>query len=530
MRVWSAQRAALRDPRPHADRPARVPGRAALPDLGRAARRAARAACSCGGTCWCSCSTCSATSRCGSGCWSGAGAPASVVQPDELHRQLEREQVLALELQARSRARSARAAGAACSGGCRACARCRRPSGGARGTPRACRAARCGAGGRAPGAPRPRSSGGRAATPRPAGRRGTCRRRAARSRARRRPGAACARAARRGRPRAAPGGSRRARSPGALTPSATCSAAATASHRSITRSAAAASGISTTARRPSRAASKKPDLVAARAGARRAASRRPPSPRRRRSRPRGLAVDEHVRAGEVAAGRRRGGDRAVGRAVGERVEQVLHAVARRQPGDQLRPLQPHRGLVGERAQQLLVARAEAARAEHDEQAELLVGRDERRGQQRRALVVGPQVAVGAAVAAAGEQLEQQRAALRPRAGRARRIGGDEPQVVPARLEPEQLAEVGVQDGARAGRGRLVDALVARRRRELLGHLGEPGERRDALARLRVELGVLDPAADERGGVREQVDVLLAELARRGGVQHDHADHLAGPRR
>ena len=40
-------------------------------------------------------------SRCGSGSRSGAGATARVVQPDELHRQLEREQVLGLELAAR---------------------------------------------------------------------------------------------------------------------------------------------------------------------------------------------------------------------------------------------------------------------------------------------------------------------------------------------------------------------------------------------------------------------------------------------
>ena len=35
-----------------------------------------------------------ATPRCGSGSRSGAGAPPRVVQPDELHRELEREQVL----------------------------------------------------------------------------------------------------------------------------------------------------------------------------------------------------------------------------------------------------------------------------------------------------------------------------------------------------------------------------------------------------------------------------------------------------
>ena len=134
------------------------------------------------------------------------------------------------------------------------------------------------------------------------------------------------------------------------------------------------------------------------------------------------------------------------------------------------------------------------------------------------------------MAAAGEQLEQQRAALRPRAGRARRVGGDEPQLVPAGLEPEQLAQVGAEQRARARRRRLVEPLVPRRGGELLGDRGERGERVDALARLRVELRVLDRAADERRGVREQLDVLLAELARRGGVEHDHADHVARARR
>ena len=77
------------------------------------------------------------------------------------------------------------------------------------------------------------------------------------------------------------------------------------------------------------------------------------------------------------------------------------------------------------------------------------------------------------MAAAGEQLEQQRAALRPRAGRAGRVGGDQPQLVPAGLEPEQLAQVGAEQRARAGRRRLVEPLVARRRGEPLRDLGEP---------------------------------------------------------
>ena len=71
--------------------------------------------------------------------------------------------------------------------------------------------------------------------------------------------------------------------------------------------------------------------------------------------------------------------------------------------------------------------------------------------------------------------------------------------------------------------------MLRRGGEPLRDLGEPRERRDALARLLVELRVLDRAADERRGVREQLDVLLGELARGGGVQHDHADHVARAR-
>ena len=111
-------------------------------------------------------------------------------------------------------------------------------------------------------------------------------------------------------------------------------------------------------------------------------------------------------------------------------------------------------------------------------------------------------------------------------GRARRVRCGEAQLAAARLEPEELAQVRLQQRARARRRRLVQALVLRRGGEPLRDLGELGERGDALARLLVELRVLDRAADQRRGVGQQVDVLLGELARRGRVQHDHADHVA----
>ena len=50
---------------------------------------------------------------------------------------------------------------------------------------------------------------------------------------------------------------------------------------------------------------------------------------------------------------------------------------------------------------------------------------------------------------AREQLEQQRAALGARAGGAGRVGGDEPQLAAARLEPEELAELGAEQRAGA---------------------------------------------------------------------------------
>jgi len=48
---------------------------------------------------------------------------------------------------------------------------------------------------------------------------------------------------------------------------------------------------------------------------------------------------------------------------------------------------------------------------------------------------------------------------------------------------------------------------------------------DAPARVLVELGVLDRAADERRRVHEEVEDVVVELARRLGVQDDHADHV-----
>ena len=316
----------------------------------------------------------------------------------------------------------------------------------------------------------------------------------------------------------------------ALRPSATFSATATVSQIARTRSAAAVvSGIRHHGAQALAPGVEEAGLVAAaQARGEPARDRLPVRPAAVAGRQR-RALEQQVRPREIAAGRRGAQDGAVARAAGQRVEQVLDAVARRQAGDQVGPLERHGGLVGQRPHELLVALAEAARRarEHAQQAQLLTRGLERRGQEGRVLEPRPQAAAGAAPASAREQLEQQRPAVRARLARVRRIGGDEPQLAPVGLEPEQLAEVGGEHGPGAHRRRLVDPLVLRRGGQPPRDLREPRERPHALARLRVELRVLDRAADERRGVREQRDVVLRELARRRRVEHDHPDHLPG---
>ena len=129
-------------------------------------------------------------------------------------------------------------------------------------------------------------------------------------------------------------------------------------------------------------------------------------------------MNEHVRAGEVAArlgGLRLGG---VHRACGQRLEHVLDDVLGRQPLDQLGLLQAHRGLVRGRAQELRVLVLEGTLVrDADEQPELLVARRQRRHQQlvvhgaaspasqERHQLRGPGPAVAAVRRVGGRQLE-----------------------------------------------------------------------------------------------------------------------------
>ena len=236
--------------------------------------------------------------------------------------------------------------------------------------------------------------------------------------------------------------------PGALTPSTTSSAVATASQCSTTRSAAAASGISTTARSPSRPASKKPTWSRPRSRAASRVDNRLPVGADAVRRRGGLAVQEHVRAGEVEPA---GAAASTARSAEPSASASNRSFtrSRRQPRDQVGALEPHRGLVGERAQQLLVAGAEAAGAQHAEQPELLVGRHQRRRQQRRALVVGPDVA--ARCRRAGRATAAPAAARRPAGAGRRAPAGRRPQPQLARPAPAGTAGTGRPRAARAPR-------------------------------------------------------------------------------
>jgi hypothetical protein len=243
-----------------------------------------------------------------------------------------------------------------------------------------------------------------------------------------------------------------------------------------------------------------------------------------------LDVQERVRPAEVAACLARLRLGRLDRARRERLEHVLDDVLGGQPLDQLGLLQPHGRLVGDGPQELRVLLAEAAAAyEAAQHAELLLPRHQRRDQQ--ALVVGhlaPQRA-GAVAAFAPHQVEEQRGAPWPHPGvrRVGRVGGRHDQLVRLVVEAPDLTGVGAEQLARAAGDRVVEVLPERDRRQRLAQLRERGQRLHTAARLAVELGVLDRASHQRGRVDQEVEDVVAELARGLGVEHDHPDHLAG---
>ena len=147
------------------------------------------------------------------------------------------------------------------------------------------------------------------------------------------------------------------------------------------------------------------------------------------------------------------------RAGGERVEHVLDDVLRRQALDQLGLLEAHRGLVGDRAEQLLVLVGELPIVgEAAEDPELLVAGDQRRDQQRVLVDVRPELAGRPAPAAAAtavgppHQVEHQAGAARARArrrGAARGRRRPACQLVRVDVEPVDLAGVGAEQLAGA---------------------------------------------------------------------------------
>ncbi len=158
-----------------------------------------------------------------------------------------------------------------------------------------------------------------------------------------------------------------------------------------------------------------------------------------------------------------------------------------------------------------------------QQAELLVARGERRRQQ--ALPAAPRRCArrrrgGPCRAAA----PRGRAAARARP--ARRVGRREHELVGLGVEPPDLTGVGAEQLAGAAGDGVVQVLAERHGGERLAQPGEGGERVDAPPRLLVELGVLDRPGRQRGGVHEEPEDVVVELARRLGVEDDHPDHGA----
>ena len=170
-----------------------------------------------------------------------------------------------------------------------------------------------------------------------------------------------------------------------------------------------------------------------------------------------------------------------------------------------------------------------------EHAELLVAGHQRRHQQRVLVDVGPQLARDPAPPAAApavrppHQVEHEAGAAGPGAGRrgALGVGARQQQLVGLDVEAVDLAGVRPQQLARAARDDVVEVLPQGHRRQRLAELGEGGQRLHPAAGLLVELGVLDRPADQRGGVDEEVEHVVLELARRLGVEDDDPDHVAG---
>ena len=230
---------------------------------------------------------------------------------------------------------------------------------------------------------------------------------------------------------------------------------------------------------------------------------------------RALDPQQRVGAAEVPVRLAGLGLRGRERARLERVEHVLDHVLGGQPLDQLGLLEPDGGLVGDGLEQLslLVGEGAPAAGHAADDPELLVAGHERGDQQ---------AVVGALLAA--HQVEQQRGAARPRGGRVRRVRHGQRQLVVLGRQPPDLARVGGQQLPRPARDRGVQLVALRHGGERLRELRQGGQLVHPPARLLVELRVLDGARHEPGGVHEEVQDVVLELARRLRVQHDDADH------
>ena len=222
-------------------------------------------------------------------------------------------------------------------------------------------------------------------------------------------------------------------------------------------------------------------------------------------------------AREVAARLGRLGLGGLHRARRQRLEQILDDVLGRQPLDQLGLLQPHRGLVRHRAQELGVLVVEGAAVRNaGEDPELLVPRRQR---------CDKQLVLHRAGAPAAHEVEQLRRASGARA-RLRRIRTREVQLVGLGVDPPNLARVGAEQLASAARDGVVEVLAQRHRRERLAQLRERRERLDPPARALEELRVVDRARRQRRRVHEKVEHSVVELARRLRMENHHTQHVA----
>ncbi len=237
-------------------------------------------------------------------------------------------------------------------------------------------------------------------------------------------------------------------------------------------------------------------------------------------------LQDEVRAVEVGTelARPRVGD--LDAALLERGEQVAGDALLRQALDELGLLQRHGDLMRDRPQQLVaVVVPGLLGADHERPEQLRAGRDRHR-ERAAGDAPQPQGLRGRAV----QHLQQDLGGLAAGGVAVVRWVGRDHDQPPRGVQLQEPAVVAGQQLAYARGGDAVEVGTARDGRDALAQRGQPDEVGDALLGLLVELGVLDRAGDHRRRLGQHVEDPLVELVRRGGVQDDDAEHAAAARR